>query len=178
MKNMDKKPKREQFFLVLLMFAAVVTLFCLTGCGGAACETPDCGNVNAEGISGHGCSIPGCGGCLSSGSGCDSSCWAQSVKCVSGSVEDDTDDFKVCGCDIRYFGDGCLGCNQTEKYTYTGFMSGNIDNGSDSGCFCFSGSSEKKERYMGCVNGCFECNDSDYAGGEALSILEILTGVD
>lgn len=178
MKKLNEKSKVEQLFIVTLMFVALIGVFCITGCGGKkSCETPKCGSGEAN--EAYGCSIPGCGGCLSSGSGCNTACWPQSCKYVSfsSSEEDESSgeekDFKIKACDTRYYGDGCLGCGQSEKSCYYGCIT---DEKEDMKGF-FYGSSDKEEKYIGCINGCGGCIGSYGAGSEMIEEIEYMTGV-
>ena len=74
---MNKKSKNEKIFVMCLVGCVCMILLGVTGCGGQSCETVSCieseYNSDVKGIS-----IPGCGGFLTSGVGCNSSCWAQS----------------------------------------------------------------------------------------------------
>lgn len=181
MKKLNERSKAEQLFIVILMFVALIGVFCITGCGGGkSCETPKCGSEEIYGATAHGCSIPGCGGCLSSGRGCNTACWPQACKyvSVSGSEENqetgEKESMKIKGCDVRYFGDGCLGCGQREKSCYYGCMK---EDASDFNGF-FYGTTDREEKIIGCEGGCVGCVGSDGAAEEAINALEDLTGVD
>lgn len=178
--RLNQKTRGEQLFFLILMVTALFGVLCITGCGGGqSCEKPSCGRENYDGFTVTGCSIPGCGGCLSSGKGCNTACWPQSIKIVSGSIEDDAEDvgesLKVTGCDTRYYGNGCLGCGQTEKSCYNGCITGKADDTKLNGFFY--GSSDSKERIIGCYNGCGGCFGTDSIGAEALWSLESIAGV-
>ncbi len=183
MKNLNKKSKGEQLFLVMLLFTLLIGVFCIMGCGGKqSCELPQCGAEKMFDASALGCSIPGCGGCLTSGRGCNCVLWPQSCKLVgvsSGDADEDTDEkeiIRIFGCDIRYFGDGCLGCDQTEKSCYSGCM--RLKDDSDNINGIFFGSSESDEILIGCANGCGGCIGSDGDGLGLIYDLEYATGVE
>ena len=177
MKETNKKPKTkaEQFFILMLLFGAMIGVLCLAGCGGGrSCEKPACDSINTETGSAFGCSIPGCGGCLTSGEGCNSACWPQSCKIVRAKDDSDGDSAKITACDTRYYGDGCLGCGQKEKSCYSGCikMSGSEEiNG------FFYGSSDSDERLIGCVDGCGGCIGSYGIGGYSMYAVEELMGI-
>lgn len=191
MKNMNQKSKGEQLFILILMFTALIGVFCLTGCGSKqSCEKPQCGSADFGSGTAVGCSIPGCGGCISSGKGCNAACWPQSCKIVHASEEEiqekideetnaKTDEkivTTITACDIRYYdGGGCFGCNQKEKNCYNGCIS--IKGGSNdmNGIFY---STDSGEKVMGCVNGCGGCIGSGGIGAEMMYELEDITGVD
>ena len=185
MKNLKKKlnsrSKSEQFFMLTLLFVTVLGIFCVTGCGGKSCETPKCGSQAYLGGTARGGSIPGCGGCLSSGKGCNSACWPQSCKVVnisSDEKDEETDEesvAKITACDTRYYGDGCLGCGQSQKSCYGGCIK--VENETDNMNGLFYGSSDSEEKYIGCANGCGGCVGSGGIGGEMINELENITGV-
>lgn len=155
----------------------VLASMCLMGCGGdQSCETLACGTLDIEGGSGFGISIPGCGGCLSSGSGCDSCLWGQSHKiaCVTQEYEGETN--KYLGCDNRYFGDGCLGCGQSEKTAYIGCIS--LQGSDDKVSGCVYGGSDQKEHAIGCVNGCGGCIGTGGVGFDFIHSVEQEMGID
>lgn len=179
MKRFNNKPKTQQMFLLLLIFAAVIGALCLNGCGGKSCESPKCANQEVNGSTLHGISIPGCGGCLSSGKGCNSACWPQACKFVSGTISnEETGETKVYGLDIRYFGDGCVGCGQNEKSCYAGCINNDTSKSPDSADGFFYGSTDSGEKVIGCSKGNNGCTSSNGSGGFTIGVLENLTGVD
>lgn len=182
-KKLNEKSKWEQLFVLMLIFSAVIGLFCINGCGGRSCETPACGSKNFGSGSAVGCSIPGCGGILTSGKGCDAACWPQSCKVVHGSSNEkneetgEKDSLSVTACDTRYYGDGCLGCGQQEKSCYSGCIKlEDSDEDTDVNGF-FYGSSDSEEKIVGCYNGCGGCVGSGGTGKMTIFDLENLTGV-
>ena len=184
--NFNEKTKAEQLFIVMLMFAALLGLFCAAGCGGGkSCETPKCGSEDFGNGTVRGCSIPGCGGCLTSGKGCNTSCWPQSCKLITASSSEkneetgEKDAVKIFACDTRYYAqNGCLGCGQIEKNCYYGCIK-NKDSSDDSNdaSGCFYGSYDSGEKMIGCANGCAGCIPSDGMGIYLVNELEDLTGV-
>ncbi|MCM1266827.1 MAG: hypothetical protein NC302_02900 [Bacteroidales bacterium] len=179
MKNFNAKSKSEQVFLMMLLSVGCLCAVILTGCGGKSCETIKCNSVNEDGLVITGISVPGCGGCLTSGEGCNSCLWAQSYKCVAGSeseeVEEEdgntsTDRMRVIGCDARYYGGGCAGCEQKQKSSYVGCVNQKDSAGKTSGCFY--GSSDKEEKLIGCRKGSGGCAGSDGLGRLGLDIME------
>lgn len=179
--KINKRSKVEQLFILMLMFVFIIGVFCVTGCGGKSCETPSCGSEDFGDGTAYGCSIPGLGGILSSGSGCDSACWPQSCKIVSfsGSENDENtneeDVTKIAACDVRYYGNGCLGCGQQEKSCYSGYIKLK-DSQTDLNGF-FYGSTDNEEKIMGCYNGCGGCIGSGGMGKYLIEELEYTTGV-
>lgn len=159
MKNLNKKSKGEQLFILVLMCIGIFGILCLTGCGGNSCETIKCGSNEVLGLEVKYISVPGCGGCLTSGKGCNMACWPQSIQCSVATYEDkekDSDDNGcIVGCNSSYFGDGCLGCAQTEKDCYTGCI--NLDGFNDNMKGFFYGSTDHDERFIGYSNGCVGC---------------------
>ena len=174
MKRMNKKTKAEQFFLLTMMFVALLGIFCVTGCGGNSCETFDCGSEKIGTATAFGCSIPGCGGCLTSGRGCNTACWPQSCKCVTVTDVEEAElngeyPPKITGCDTRYYGDGCLGCAQSEKSCYYGVTVDEDESLNAMGCFYGSQGEKSKEKMIGYYHGCIGCIKTD---GEYISTLE------
>ena len=187
MMNLNEKTKAEQLFIVMLMFVVLLGIFCITGCGGGkSCETPKCGSEDYYGGTARGCSIPGCGGCLTSGKGCNTSCWPQSYKFVAASSSEkneetgEKDEFRVLFLDTRYYAkQGCLGCGQIEKICYYGCVKlKDSSDDSNNANGCFYGSSDSGEKMIGCVNGCAGCFPSEGMGDDTMKYLEDLTGVD
>ena len=177
--KLNKKSKGEQFFIIILLFTAIIGLFCITGCGGKSCEKPDCGGIDDPAIGKVvGCSIPGCGGCL--GNGCNSACWPQSVKLVGGSINQsgsgNQEALKIAACDTRYYGGGCLGCGQREKSCYSGCIKAEDKETNMNGFFY--GSSASDEKIIGCADGCGGCVASGGTGAYSIHFLESYTGID
>lgn len=169
---MNHKSKAEQVFVLAALCISFFFVFCLIGCGSG-----NGGEIVEYGIKGKsvGISIPGCGGCLTNGKGCNSCLWPQSCKVLSGCEETYTDagTDKVLACDIKYYGSGCLGCGQKEKSCY-------------SGCFdmksiglngCVYGSTDSKEKVIGCYNGCGGCVGSGGIGGSVIDNMEDSLGI-
>ena len=181
MKELNHRKKNEQFFLIMMTFIALGVVLSVCGCGGKnSCEKPACSTGETNGsLKVIGCSIPGCGGCLSYGRGCDSACWPQSCKYIVAYPDKNSDiheEDHFLGCDIRYYGDGCLGCGQSEKSCYMGYMDTHDEDSPFKGGFY--GSTDSEERIFGCLNGCGGCVASDGNGKLILYNLEALTGVD
>lgn len=181
--KLNGRSKGEQLFIITLMFVTLIGLFCVTGCGGGkSCEKIKYGSEDLEGATVRGCSVPGCGGCLTSGKGCNSSCWAQSCKVVSvsGSEKEESTGKKTSisevACDVRYYGDGCLGCDQREKNCYNGCIYAEYDGDGEYGFFY--GSSDNDEKFIGCHDGCGGCVGSDGIGGSEMYDLERVIGVE
>ena len=178
--KLNKKSKTEQMFILLALFALAVGCMCVCGCGGGcSCETPSYSSKNYQGISASGCSIPGCGGCLSSEKGFDSACYPQSCKYVKASSDNYTEEygkFDITGCDVRYYGDGCLGCNQIEKSCYFGCI--NWDYGTEQANGFFYGRSDSEEKIIGCAGENGGCVATDHSGQNLLYGMETLTGVE
>lgn len=180
---MEKEMRMRQFFVLILLGVFAFGVLCMTGCGGASCETIQCGSFNEEGIDAKGISIPGCGGCLTSGRGCDSCLWSQSNKISCATIDDGSivtgsaekeEKMEFIGCDTRYYDGGCLGCGQSEKACYTGVYSHGSENWG-----IFVGTSDSGENYIGCTDGCLGC----YAEGEpvlgnCLEVIETLEGIE
>lgn len=185
MKNNHSKSKIEQIFIMMLLFIGCLGVFTFTGCGGSkSCETIKCNAVNSDGKLAAGLSVPGCGGCLSSEKGCNSCLWAQSYKCAAGSdrveVGEEEDAYirstRVIGCDVRYYGAGCVGCGQKEKSSYIGCI--NHQDRGDKTSGCFYGNSDKEEKLIGCSNGGGGCTGSNGIGKTELNLMEGEIGID
>lgn len=182
MKKYDKRTRAEQFFLLILIFTTIFMVFCFAGCGEKSCEVPKCAVVKVDDANVLGCSIPGCGGCLTPEKGCNMACWPQACKFVSVSEKEKDEEtgeksiFVIHACDTRYYGDGCLGCDQTEKSCYYGYTKVKDEDLKMNGIFF--GSSESDELLLGCANGCGGCIGTD--GDILYDILELeySTGVD
>ncbi len=172
--RLNGKSKGEQIFILLLFGVAGFCLMGMTGCFGCkSCELPSYDNFDYDGVSAMSCSIPGCGGCLSSGRGCNTACWSQSCKFVSLSADEgDEGSFSMTGCDIRYYGGGCLGCGQSEKSCYSGCMDYSDPASTKSGVFY--GSTDSEEKLIGCENGCGGCVASNHAGQDMITMTEKL----
>ena len=179
MKKIDKRTKREQFFVLMLLCIGAFTFFCISGCSGQSCEKVSCEREKLDGGEIKGCSIPGCGGCFTSGKGCNSCLWPQSCKWISGKAVDEESEtkgsVKISGCDIRYFGDGCLGCGQEEKSCYAGCMNSQSD-GAEVNGFVY-GSTDKGEYTIGEDNGESGCVNSYGQGLKMLQKLEEKMGI-
>lgn len=184
-KNLNRRSRKEQMFLLLLLSVGVFGGFCLSGCGSRSCETPKCGKEELIfGGKAVGCSIPGCGGCITSEEGCNSACWPQSCKFVKGSWYGDNkdgdekmDSASIAACDVRYFGDGCFGCGQKEKSCYYGCINSSNREYEDVYNGFVYGSSDKEEKIIGYVNGCGGCYGTDGSGKEYIQIMENAAGV-
>lgn len=178
MKRFNEKSKAEQLFMLLLLFAGLFGLLCLSGCGGVSCETPKCGKGEPnELMTAKGISLPGCGGCLTPGKGCNCAIWPQSCKYVTSSLDDDQG-MSVTACDIRYYGGGCLGCNQNEKSCYYGCVNFEED-GESTLKVCGGGKVDEiygfipsgvTEGFIGCqgacvIPGCGDDESSSLLGG-------------
>ncbi|MBU5477701.1 hypothetical protein KQI69_00605 [Eubacterium sp. MSJ-13] len=193
MKKLNEKSKIEQFFIIMLMFVALMAMFCLTGCGGCGgCEKIRCGGGESGSL---GLSVPGCGGILTSGKGCNIPLWSQSVKCVSsfGTAKENADAkseeaYGMHACDVRYYGGGCLGClgcNQSQKSCYNGCRK--YRDGGEKKREMFFGSAnypkgdDVLEFQIGCSNGCVSLNCADEEernNTSGMYSLEYLTGVE
>lgn len=151
-----KKPttKSEQIFQMIIGMILLFAVFCITGCGGNSCECigAKCDEIDDSKV--KIISIPGCGGCLSSGKGCDSCLWAQSCKLVC--IDDNTEggEGNITAVDVHYYGDGCLGCGQTEK----GCVTGCID---AEGLHVVAYENDEDGCLIGCSDGCFGCISTD-----------------
>lgn len=184
MKKLNNKSKKEQVFILFALCIVCFSFLCVAGCGKQSCEPPKCGKESADGFSAYGCSIPACGGCFTPERGCDSCLWPQSCKVVGGKLDQETTDEEgneakdtgnIVACDTRYYGGGCLGCGQSEKMFYCGWMSFDIQGEETKGLFY--GNSDKGEKLIGCVNGCGGCVGSEALGGQFTYELEELTGI-
>ena len=158
MKKIDKKSKPEQLFVLMLLTVACLGILALTGCGGnQSCETVQCGSIKDESYQISGLSVPGCGGCLDSGKGCDSCLWAQSCKEVSFKyIEAGVTKMNGSGCDIQYYGSGCLGCGYDQKSCYSGCIKV-TDDDDNSSTSVFYGNSDDGSHILtigGDNNGC------------------------
>lgn len=181
---LDKKPKRQQLLLLLMMCVGIFSILCVSGCGGKSCETIKYGKEGAQDETIKGCSIPGCGGILNSGRGCNSACWPQSCKYINYSNKEttksniDTNGYNsIKACDIKYYGGGCLGCNQQEKSSYFGFAKYTDSTGDKNDVKgCFYGNSESGKMF-GCVGGGVGCINTG-TGSDVLDFLESYVGVD
>ncbi len=166
--DLDNQPRGKQLCILLIIFTFLLGALCITGCATNSCEGVKCDSRNDEGYNVKGISIPGCGGCNKKG--CNSCLWARSCKLVAGSTDDsveEEDQFGATGCDIRYYGGGCLGCGTREKSCYYGCMKQESAKG------FFYGSTDGEEKLIGCMdNGCGGCIGSDGMGGQLIGILE------
>lgn len=184
--KLNRKSKGEQLFVLVLMLVVLMGVFCVTGCGDSdkqSCEMPQCGSEElGEEETLMGCSIPGCGGCLSPGKGCDSACWPQSCKMVYLSANENTETnnksaaSQMWACDIRYYGDGCLGCAQKEKSCYSGCVKWKDETDNVNGFFY--GSTDSKEKAAGCINGCGGCVGTDGVCKQYIDMSEQILGED
>lgn len=179
---MNKKSKLERILIISSLFILGSIVLCVTGCGGASCETIQCGSLDEEGISIKGISIPGCGGCLSSGSGCNCALWPQAVKISCGRIKQDLGedsgeaDFKtvrILGCNDKYYGKkDIFGCDTGEKSSYAGLYIGGCSN---SGCFL--GGTDSKEKNIGCIGGDLGCFSNVEGNGYILDLFEEYEGI-
>ena len=177
MKKWNEKTKGEQLFILCMLFMMAFGLVCLTGCGGCSCETPKCGSKSVNDVSVKAVSVPGCGGCITPEKGCDSILWPQSCKLMSYSEETENgEDGCFVGCDIRYYGDGCLGCGQREQSCYSGCV--NVE-GEDGMKGCFYGNTEDNdETVIGCTNEETGCAETGGSMSRLIEILEYILGVE
>lgn len=178
MKKLDSKTKGEQLFILLLMFIIFMSGFCVAGCGGHSCEAPQYGSEESDGFTAAGCSIPGCGGCISPGKGCNSACWPQSCKVSKGKYSGEGAEDKGCvtSFDMRYYGDGCLGCGQSQKSCYVGVVNWDTEDVEAKGVFY--GSSDETEHMTGCYNGGGGCMETADIFGGYMYQLEKIEGID
>lgn len=178
MKKLDSRTKGEQLFILLLMYVIFISGVCIAGCGGQSCESLKYGSEEGDGFKAAGCSIPGFGGCLSFEKGCNSACWPQSCKISNGTYSGEGTNDKGCvtSLDMRYYGDGCFGCGQSQKSCYVGLVNWNIENMEAKGIFY--GSSDKTEHVAGCYNGCIGCMETADIFGQYMYQMERLEGID
>ena len=169
-KKLNDKSKGEQLFILIIIFAAIIGIFCLSGCGGS-CELPSFGCESNDQATIVAFSLPGCGGCLSSERGCDTACYPQSCKTVLS-----LSSVNLVGCDIQYYGDGCLGCGQREKSCYMGCLQGCDSEHNAYGNGFFYGSNASDEHFIGCANGCGGCIGTNGTMHDILIGAEYLTG--
>lgn len=189
MNSFNKKPKGEQFFILIMLLIFVGGVFCTTGCLGRACAIPACGIDKRRGVSSDfnfvGCSFPGCGGCITSGVGCNTILWPQSVSIVHGSEKGEESYTKITACDISYYGldgcSGCIACGVSQKDCYGGCLKSNegdninvIFYGKDTDSLYYD---EYYEREIGCINGCIGCFNKDYYIGNYIGIIEENVGL-
>lgn len=174
--------KREHTLILSIIAIGVIGLLCLSGCGSNSCEGIKFRNIPDEGV--VGISVPGCGGCLSSGKGCNSACWPQSIKLVAGKVENESEtdsemeilpeeEIFYLGCDNRYYGNSCMGCGADEKSCYSGVFFGSMDNFA-----IFYGSPGEEENICGISNGAVGCFASDSNGRDTITLIENILGID
>ena len=187
-KRLNRKSKKEQVFLLLMMTIFVFGFMCVTGCGGSkkSCEKVKFSKKSEEDINFAGVSIPGCGGCLSSGRGCNSCLWAQSYKLsaacnekseeLEGEEEETSNNYKVAGCHTTYYADSCGGCSQEEKHIYVGFLSANMKGEEMTGAFYTSPDGD--ESLLGYYNGCGGCINSHGYGATMMEELEEAEDID
>ena len=161
MKKIDKKSRPEQIFLLVLLSVACFGVFALTGCGGSkSCESIQCNSIKDEAFSVSGISVPGCGGCVSSGKGCNSCLWAQSCKEVAFKYKEDGETrMNGSGCDVQYYGSGCLGCGYEKKSCYTGCISV-TDGDENSSTSVFYGSTDDGSHILTIGSGSNGCTKS------------------
>ena len=195
-----KPKTEQFFLLLLMSIGAFALFCMAAGCGSNSCETISCGSDCDDGYKTASISIPGCGGCLTSGRGCNSCLWPQSCKISAGcwdgtendgestegsnedsyedTMEGSTEDTntaqgnsaKIIGCDNRYYGNSCLGC-QSENSCYTGF--GDLTEGDDHLTGIFYGQNDNEtEKMIGCYNGCIGCVGSNGTARDTLRLLE------
>lgn len=175
MKKWNGKSKGEQMFVMCMLFMLAFGILCITGCGGGSCEKPKCACESVDDGSVKAVSVPGCGGCITPEKGCDSILWPQSCKVVTMS-NDGEDEGCYLGCDIRYYGDGCLGCGQKEKSCYNGCV--NIE-GEDGAKGCFYGSTDDNdETIIGCSKQESGCVNGNGWMGSLMREIEYLLGVE
>lgn len=162
-----KQSKKEQFFLLCMLMMASFGLFMITGCGGNAMECVRCKTNCEDNSHSVGISLPGCGGCLSSGKGCNSCLWAQSVKFVCSNFSYEIpasnnpenrntkeEQIHLIGCDTQYYDKSYLGCEPTLKSTYSGFYEQNPKS-----WLIFCGSTDYGNHVLGCMDGsCATCS--------------------
>ena len=168
--------KREQLFVLLLLFISSMAVLCITGCGKNSCEGIMFKNVTEENIEAVGISVPGCGGILTSGEGCDSACWPQSIKLFKATkseiYNDESQETVYMGCDNQYYGSGCFGCGQVKKNSYIGTRKVGTEN-----IVIFFGSSDKEEKMFGIGNRVSGCAASDANGKYMIDEFEYQLGI-
>ena len=171
-KGLNDKTKCEQLFIIFSVCLFCFGLLCITGCGKKKCEGIRCGRVDEDYLEGGGCSIPGCGGLCGPGKGCNTCLWAQSEKFINGKRNTNNPDDKanVTGCDITYYGGGCLGCGQAQKHSYFGCTSASFEG--DKAAGFFFGGSEEDEKMVACLNGCGGCIKSGGIGSDMIREFE------
>lgn len=169
--------KIEQLFVLVMGCIGLLGLLCISGCNGCSVEMPQCGGVNEDEGRFVGVSVPGCGGCLSSGKGCGSCLWSQSIKFFAGCVEEADsagNTYTYLGCDNEYYG-GC--CGRDKGACYGGLMTQNIKNwGIVWGDY--SGSGEQKEHMLGVADGCVGCYTTEPEIKSNIDDIEGYLGID
>ncbi|MCD8013839.1 MAG: hypothetical protein LUG99_11810 [Lachnospiraceae bacterium] len=155
LKNLDRRSKGEQLFILMLFCVLCFALLFVSGCGGSSCESIQYGNESGSDYSARGISIPGIGGCLNSGKGCNSCLWPQSCKLLSyNSISDSSDEnYTILACDTEYY----TSCRE-QKSCYGGWISsGELGGEGSAGIFC--GSAESAN-LAGCIEGCVGCSNT------------------
>ena len=171
-----KRTKKEQLFILIMLFIFVLGLLCISGCGESSCETPKCSSEDYSNGSYMGVSVPGVGGCISSGEGCNSCFYAQSHKFIFIKNEDSclgctTRESSLIGCDTRYYDDA-----QQEKSSYLGCI--NYKDREDEITGIFYGCSSCDERVIGCGGGCVGCLETGGVGENFIRSVEFIQGIE
>lgn len=177
LKKLNSLSKSKQMFIIMLLFGAIIGIFCMAGCGEKDCETPSYDSVEVGDGEVSVCSLPGCGGCLTSGEGCGCALWPQSIKYVS--LTEDASYLK--GCDVRYYTkQNCLGCvYYTEDSCYYGCA--NFENGKKKMSGIFFGSTDSgegtfSENVIGCDDGCVSCGSGSLYNSPVIHRVESYVG--
>ena len=168
------KNNKNHLFFLILMGTIGFMLLCSTGCGGNSCESVQYGNYKETDGTYYGISIPGCGGLLTSGTGCGSCLWPQSVKLLYGNLEYGNvgDNQTLVAIDTRYYG-GCFGCGTTGESCYSGCLIQDTQNWG----FVYGSTDSDDEHIIGCSDGSGGCSDSEGIGQILINIIEIFTGI-
>lgn len=178
MKDTNPKKKRSVLFELIILCVFIFAILLVCSCTSCGITSKAIGNSSIKGIT-----IPGLGGCLSSGKGCNSCLYSESVACFNyNSNKDTSSEVSVTACDNVYLG-SCLGCGVNRHHTSCGYIS--LAESGSKGCFYLKGNDDRLfdksgVNYCGltgCLPNCRTISSDEMDMGSMLDILESMYGL-
>ena len=160
----NKKSKAEKVFIIAIcMFSLCLVMLCLTSCSGSClgcsfgCESDEQYNLSGISYVAEGC------------------CSSSSCKTAMGSIDTDAEDSMISDAFVISCTNSSSGCCNTSYCSNGVFVGKDVDCG-DCGISCAS-STDGNENIIGCVDGCFYCENTEGQMSWLYELVYLLLGI-